>query len=80
MGFDDDFDDEFEDDFDSEESGFDDVESQNTDELEETEGFFDPLDITDPKNAYLFLSDDAQEEIMKRKATKINMSLLIITD
>ena len=62
MGFDDDFDDELGDEFDSEESGFDDEESQNTDEHEETEGFFDPLDITDPKNVYFILSDDALVE------------------
>jgi hypothetical protein len=28
-----------------------------------TEGGLDPMDITDPASAYLFLSDDAQDEV-----------------
>lgn len=32
-------------------------------DLEISQGALDPFEITDPVNAYLFLSDDAQEEI-----------------
>lgn len=35
------------------------------------EGSFDPLDITDPSTAYLFLSDDAQDEITGRGRKKM---------
>ncbi|MBC8420778.1 MAG: hypothetical protein H8E10_19525 [Desulfobacterales bacterium] len=35
------------------------------------EGGLDPMDITDPASAYLFLSDDAQDEITGSGKTRM---------
>jgi rubrerythrin len=55
-----DWDDEFD-------NGFDEMsnssEHQEIKKDHETDASFDPLDITNPTSAYLFLSDDAQDEI-----------------
>jgi hypothetical protein len=55
-----DWDDEFD-------NGFDEMgnssRQQEITKDQETNAGFDPLDITNPASAYLFLSDDAQDEI-----------------
>ena len=38
---------------------------------EQPDSGFDPLDIKDPQSAYLFLSDDAQDEIDGKDKTKM---------
>ena len=53
-GFDDEYDDAM---------AYDDSDFTHKIEGDERSSRVDPLDITDPKSAYFFLSDDAQEEI-----------------
>lgn len=57
MNIDDDFDDDYEG------SGFDAEEPKDINGQGESKGYFDLLDITDPKSSYFFLSDDVQDEL-----------------
>lgn len=63
-----DWDDEFD-------SGYDEVDnsSQRRGFMDDqgTDGNFDPLDITNPASAYLFLSDDAQDKITGESKKKL---------
>ena len=58
-----DYDDEYDDAMEHEDSDYDTAGSGGMKEEERSGRDFDPLDITDPKNAYFFLSDDAQDEL-----------------
>ena len=63
-----DWDDEFD-------NGFDEMgnssKQQEIIQDQETNAGFDPLDITNPASAYLFLSDDAQDEISGKENKKM---------
>ena len=63
---------DWDDDFDN---GYDDIgnSSQQHGIIEEkrANGGFDPMDVADPINAYFFLSDDAQDEIVGKDKKKM---------
>ena len=63
MNIDNDFDDEYNEDFDHEGSNFDASETRDIPGEGNSKGDFDPFDITDPRSAYFFLSDDVQDEL-----------------
>jgi ribosomal protein L37AE/L43A len=64
---------EWDDDFDNGYSDMDVVTSGSSSNQNKgsSEGGFDPLDITNPASAYLFLSDDAQDEISRKENKKM---------
>ena len=63
MDYDDEYDEEYDDALEYEDSDYNTTGSDGMKEEEGGERSFDPLDITNPKSAYFFLSDDAQDEI-----------------
>ena len=69
MSWDDEYDEEYDD-----ATSYDDSDLTHEIEGGDHSGGLDPLDITDPKSAYFFLSDDAQDELQDtdKKMMKCN--------
>ena len=63
MSWDDEFDEEYDDALKYEDSDYSPPESGDMPEKDEAGDGFDPMDITNPVNAFFFLSDDAQDAI-----------------
>lgn len=71
MNDNDEFDDEYDEHFNDEGLGFDAPERQDIPGEGESGGDLDPLDITNPKTAYFFLSDDVQDELQGSEKRKM---------
>ncbi|MBC8419077.1 MAG: hypothetical protein KJ573_08305 [Proteobacteria bacterium] len=70
MYYDDDFDNDYDSDPDNSGSGFDLSNDQG-----EAERNLDPLNLRDPESSYLFLSDDAQDELTNPQNRKLKCLL-----